>query len=143
MLTGKNKKGTLEKHHINIQELTTMSPEFEDQKPDIMTHGRNNLAPVATVGTLNEHVYLDTSDSVPKLHTDSSCSEHVVTPDITCEREVQSEPKMMRQWDKAALDFQFNYLDASMDFGPQPTPFQCNYQMSPLQDMFMYLHKPF
>ncbi|KAJ6306962.1 hypothetical protein OIU78_022130 [Salix suchowensis] len=83
-------------------------------------------APSSATGTVNDYVYFDTSDSVPRLHTDSSCSEHVVSPEFTCE--VQSNP--------------YNYLDATMDL-PFTSQFQGNYQMSPLQDMFMYLQKPF
>ncbi|KAL6296785.1 hypothetical protein ACE6H2_004927 [Prunus campanulata] len=86
----------------------------------------------------NDYVYFDTSDSVPRLHTDSSCSEHVVSPEFTCE--VQSEPRW-KEWEKA-LDFNYNYMDTSVEngFGAQ---FQTVNQMSPLQDIFMYLQKPY
>ncbi|KAA8531133.1 hypothetical protein F0562_005842 [Nyssa sinensis] len=54
---------------------------------------------------------------MPRLHTDSSCSEHVVSPEFMCE--VQSEPK----WDdfEKVLDYQFNYMNAFPDdpFAPQ------------------------
>jgi hypothetical protein len=83
-------------------------------------------------------MYFDTSDSIPKLHTDSSCSEHVVSPEFASE--VQSEPKW-NEWEKN-LEFPYNYVDATLSsgFGSQ---FQANNQMSPLQDMFMYLPKSF
>jgi hypothetical protein len=60
----------------------------------------------------------------------------VVSPEFTCE--VQSEPKY---WEKT-MDYVFNYMDTTLDngFGAQ---FQSSNQMSPLQDMFMYLQKPF
>lgn len=105
------------------------SSEFEDGKP---------RAAVVLTRSPNDYVYFDTSKSVPKLHTDSSCSEHVVSPEFTCE--VQSEPKW-KEWEKA-LEFPYNHMDAIMEngFGAQ---FQSNNQMSPLQDIFMYLQKPY
>ncbi|ONI34657.1 hypothetical protein PRUPE_1G493100 [Prunus persica] len=138
-----NKKGTVEKQQQQQQQQqqpTTTSrmssgSEFEDRKPE-------NLAcppPAAVAPTRpNDYVYFDTSDSVPRLHTDSSCSEHVVSPEFTCE--VQSEPKW-KEWEKA-LDFNYNYMDTTVEngFGAQ---FQSSNQMSPLQDIFMYLQKPY
>uniref|UniRef100_A0A5B6YVL1 Putative nam-like protein n=1 Tax=Davidia involucrata TaxID=16924 RepID=A0A5B6YVL1_DAVIN len=134
-----NKKGTIEKQHVSSRKLT-QSWSTDEQKPKILTH-RMPPAPESSAGAFNELAYLDTSDSVPRLHTDSSCSEHVVSPEITWEREVQSEPKL-NQWEKtaAALDFQFNYMDATTD-NAFASPFQNN-QLSPLQDIFMYLQKP-
>lgn len=87
----------------------------------------------------NDFVYFDTSDSVPKLHTtESSCSEHVVSPEFTSE--VQSEPKW-KDWSAAnnTLDFGYNYMDATVDnaFGGESN------QLFPLQDMFMYMQKPY
>lgn len=83
-----NKKGTIEKQgQVSNRKLN--SPEImEDTKPDIRAPFPD---PSSATGTANDYVYFDTSDSVPKLHTDSSCSEHVVSPEFTCE--VQSEPK--------------------------------------------------
>lgn len=118
--------------------------ETEEKKPEILTNGGTTPAallpapPPSAVpkAAVNDYTFFDTSDSVPRLHTDSSCSEHVVSPEFTCE--VQSEPKY---WEKP-MDFSFNYMDATFDngFGSQ---FQSNNQLSPLQDMFMYLQKPF
>ncbi|KAA8546429.1 hypothetical protein F0562_002832 [Nyssa sinensis] len=135
-----NKKGTIEKQEVSSRKLTE-SWEIAEQKPEILTHGLLP-APESSAVAFNELAYLDTTDSVPKLHTDSSCSEHVVSSEITCEREVQSEPKLI-EWEKgaASLDFPFNYMDATMD-NAFASPFQNN-QLSPLQDMFMYLQKPF
>lgn len=109
----------------------------EDRKPTVMLPP--TTAPSSATG-MNDYMYFDTSDSVPKLNTDSSCSEHVVSPEFTSE--VQSEPKW-KEWGNAnALSNPYNYLDATMDvaFAPQ---LQGNNQMSPLQDIFMYLQKPF
>lgn len=89
-------------------------------------------------------LYFDTSESLPRLHADSSCSEHVLSSDFTCEREVQSQPK----WGELerAFGVGINNFDAtagaggfSMDDG----------MLSPLlrgnsfQDLMMYLQKPF
>ncbi|PKI31696.1 hypothetical protein CRG98_047906 [Punica granatum] len=107
-------------------------------KPDISMFGRNM--------TNEQFHYMDSSGSFPKLHTDSSCcSEHVLSPEFTCEKEVQSEPK----WNEldGALDFQFDSLDKFLEdvpFEPQVYQFPAEQtQVSPLQDMFMYLQKPF
>ncbi|KAK9270174.1 hypothetical protein L1049_025750 [Liquidambar formosana] len=133
-----NKKGTVEKQPA-FSRRPANSLEIVERKPDTLMHGPNAVAlpPAPSPSTFNEYVYFDTSDSVPRLHTDSSCSEHVVSPEFTCEREVQSEPKLS-DWEKA-LDCPFNYSDATMDnaFGSQ---FQSD---NPLQDMFMYLQKPY
>ncbi|KAG8633148.1 NAC domain-containing protein 2 [Manihot esculenta] len=132
-----NKKGTIEKQgQVSNRKLN--SPEImEDTKPDIRAPFPD---PSSATGTANDYVYFDTSDSVPKLHTDSSCSEHVVSPEFTCE--VQSEPKWKDWGDVNALDFSYNYMDASLD-KTFASLFQGNNQMSPLQDMFMNLQKPF
>ncbi|KAL7176377.1 hypothetical protein ACSBR2_029836 [Camellia fascicularis] len=136
-----NKKGSIEKQNTVINKKLSEIPEMFEQKPQILNHhgggGGGMLSPPLesspATGMFNELVYRDTSDSIPRLHTDSSCSEQVVSPEFTCEREVQSEPSKLTDWEKAALDFPFNYMDATMD----------NAFTSPLQDMFMYLQKPF
>ena len=143
-----NKKGAIEKQppQGSIGKSSAVT-EIEDKKPDIATLGvdTRQLPPPPT-GLGNDYVYFDTSESVPRLHTDSSCSEHVVSPEFTCE--VQSEPQW-KDWGSAtnttttnALDFPYNYMDATVDNG-FPAHFQSNNQLSPLQDMFMYLQKPF
>nr|AIA57507.1 NAC domain-containing protein [Boehmeria nivea] len=132
-----NKKGTIEKQHGQSGAPNRKAASFEeaeDKKPEILA---------APAPMNSDFVYFDTSESVPRLHTDSSCSEHVVSPEFTCE--VQSEPKW-KDWEKA-LDFPFNYMDATVD-GAFASALQqqqagSNYQMSPLQDIFMYLQKPF
>ncbi|KAG5050110.1 hypothetical protein JHK85_011213 [Glycine max] len=133
-----NKKGKIEKYNTGAAKMNVeMVHSFEHEnetKPEIHKLG-------------NEQLYMETSDSVPRLNTDSSSSEHVVSPDVTCEREVQSDPKWNDDLDlklENAFDFQFNYLDdnnLSVDdylFGT--VQYQMG-QLSPLQDMFMYLQK--
>ncbi|KAJ6412643.1 hypothetical protein OIU84_005649 [Salix udensis] len=122
-----NKKGTVERQgqHLSVKKASSTEIVEEDEKKSVVMLPPPP-APSSATGTVNDYVYFDTSDSVPRLHTDSSCSEHVVSPEFTCE--VQSNP--------------YNYLDATMDI-PFTSQFQGNYQMSPLQDMFMYLQKPF
>nr|AFK33938.1 unknown [Lotus japonicus] len=86
---------------------------------------------------------MEASDSVPRLHTDSSGSEHAASPDVTCDKEVQSEPQWNNELefklDDGTFDFQFSFLD---DNNMSVDEYQLN-QLSPLQDMFMYLEKPF
>ncbi|MCD7469002.1 hypothetical protein HAX54_007613 [Datura stramonium] len=143
-----NKKGSIEKNQLSNRKMnssymdTVESP--EDMKPEILPP----LPPPPQPQQVhNDFFYLDPSDSVPKIHSDSSCSEHVLSPEFTCEREVQSEPKLT-DWEKVTLDLPFNYMDATtgattVDNSLLGSRFQSSYQMSPLQDMFMHLHKPF
>jgi hypothetical protein len=123
-----NKKGTIEKQgqHLSVQKANSSTEIAEEDEKKSVVMLPPPPGPSSATGTVNDYVYFDTSDSVPRLHTDSSCSEHVVSPEFTCE--VQSNP--------------YNYLDATMDI-PFASQFQGNHQMSPLQDMFMYLQKPF
>ncbi|KAL3504216.1 hypothetical protein ACH5RR_034057 [Cinchona calisaya] len=139
-----NKKGSIEKQQLSSRKVMSQVEEEigEDKKPVIVTS-----LPETSPVVYNDFMYLDPADSIPKLHTDSSCSEHVVSPEFshnTCE--VQSEQKLS-DWEKAALDFPFNYVDApALDNNGNVllnSQFQSHYQMSPLQDMFMYLQKPF
>ncbi|XP_052191374.1 NAC domain-containing protein 2 [Diospyros lotus] len=141
-----NKKGSIEKHFPADRKFVEAS-EFEDQKPDILS-GYGAMPPPAVLPPLAPHMaagndllHFETSDSMPRLHTDSSGSEHVTSPEFTYEKEVQSQPK----WNDFgnAPDFQFNYMDAFPDdtFAPPmqypPDP------LYPMQDMFMYIQKPF
>lgn len=136
-----NKKGTLEKYQPLDQKKEKFAEMEEEQKPKIMVSGQNTTATQAMIS--HDHLHMDTSDSVPVLHTDTSCSEQVVSPEVTWDKEVQSQPK----WNDNDIDnvfdyFQYNYMDGFTEdpFGPQlqyPTD-----QLSPLQDMFMYLQKP-
>jgi len=137
-----NKKGKIEKFNTSTTPKVQNYYEHEEveeheMKPEIQKLG-------------NYQLYMDTSDSVPKLHTDSSSSGgHVVSPDVTCDREVQSEPKwndLGIQLDDA-FDFQLNYLENALSFDIDDDPFGTNQyqinQLSPLQDIFMYPQKPF
>lgn len=135
-----NKKGTLEKYQPLDQKMEFAEIE-EEQKPKIMVSGQNTTVTQTMIS--NDQLHMDTSDSVPVLHTDTSCSEQVVSPEVAWEKEVQSEPK----WNDNNIDnvfdyFQYNYMDG---FAEDPFAPQVQYQMdqlSPLQDMFMYLQKP-
>ncbi|KAL1344483.1 hypothetical protein HN51_018348 [Arachis hypogaea] len=146
-----NKKGSIEKQQPSSGVSTVVnqraeSSEVEDKKPDIVPRGGGGgvlpphppTAQASAGGVTTDYMYFDNSDSVPKLHTDSSCSEQVVSPEFASE--VQSEPKW-NEWDKN-LESAYNYLDATLTNG-FGFPFQGNNQMSPLQDMFMNLPKPF
>ncbi|KAK4256830.1 hypothetical protein QN277_006503 [Acacia crassicarpa] len=138
-----NKKGVIEKYNTRDHKssgFVSSDVDEHETKPEINMVGGHQL-------------YTDTSESVPRLHTDSSCSDHVASPDGTCcDKEVQSEAK----WNELALglrddafDFELNnYMDNMNSnfmgydaFAPQ-AQYQMN-QLSPLQDMFMYLQKPF
>ncbi|XP_009629774.1 NAC domain-containing protein 2-like [Nicotiana tabacum] len=141
-----NKKGSIEKNQLSNRKMNTsymdMVESPEDRKPEILPP-----LPPPPQQVHSDFFYLDPSDSVPKIHSDSSCSEHVLSPEFTCEREVQSEPKLTN-WEKSTLDLPFNYMDATtgattVDNSLLGSQFQSSYQMSPLQDMFMHLHKPF
>ncbi|XP_020261984.1 NAC domain-containing protein 2-like [Asparagus officinalis] len=142
-----NKKGGLEKHaspNLNPRRLGPKAirpdPETPEQKPVIpLLHVPTPPGSHALQGV--DTVYFDTSDSVPRVHTDSSCSEHVLSPEFTCEREVQSQPKWT-EWDKA-LDVSFNNGNATgmfTDFGSGS--FDPGFR-DPIQDILMYLQKPF
>lgn len=123
------KKGSIEKQPPSVVHKIECSEMENEKKPEISTRGDALLlpAPPHTAAPVAECMYLDNSDSVPRLHTtDSSCSEHVVSPEFASE--VQSEPN----------EFAYNYVDAILG-----SHFQSGNQMSPLQDIFMYLSKPF
>lgn len=100
------------------------------------------MKPTETPQKFVSHMaYLDTSDPVPKLHTDSSCSEQVMSPEL---REVQSQPKL--EWDNTTtLAYQHNYMDATADATfmlPHPQSMAVNYEMPQWQqDVFMYLQR--
>nr|ADK47979.1 NAC-like protein 5 [Crocus sativus] len=69
----------------------------------------------------NDMFYFDTSDSLPRLHADSSCSEHVLSSGFTSEtREAESQLR----WGVPTAASDFGFAD-------------------PFQDIMMYLQKPF
>ncbi|KAF8377046.1 hypothetical protein HHK36_030418 [Tetracentron sinense] len=129
-----NKKGGIQKQATGVQ--NSNCSEIEELKPEIMQYDQNNFAPLPEplAPAINDFSYFDTTDSVPKLHTDSSGSEHAVSHEFTYEREVQSEPKWRDS--ENSLDIFFNNMDA---IGDNPFAQFHNNQLSPLQDMFMYL----
>ena len=140
-----NKKGGLEKHGtagstpkwVGPKNVRS-DPETPEQKPVIHMHVP---PPLSHVLPPMDALYFDTSDSVPRLHTDSSCSEHVPSPDFTCEREVESQPNW-NEWDKA-LDVPFNNGSATNLFSYfGPGSFEPGFR-DPSQDILMYLQKPF
>jgi hypothetical protein len=113
--------------------------EEEEQKSDI-SYGQNFIVePQQQLSYNNDLLRMDTSDSIPRLHTDSSSSEHVLSP---CGLEVQSDSK----WNEIDNAFfngiqQFNYMDGFQD---DPFASQDHYQSQDFsQDMFMFLQKPF
>jgi len=144
-----NKKGAMEKHYNVDKRSVTKYSEMEDsqvdQKPNILTlpsdHSHNSGVKKEV---LQQH--METSDSMPRLHTDSSCSEQVLSPDTPYEKEVQSESKV-QYWKEEELDggafgfnnfnnnFNFNYMDGFQDdpFGTQIDQFQ----MDQLSFLFM------
>ncbi|KAI3415083.1 NAC domain-containing protein [Psidium guajava] len=132
-----NKKGQIEKHYPSDQ-MPVLFPEMEDKKPEPWMLNQSSystsLSRLVQSPMANDLLHMDTSDSVPRLHTESSCSEHAVSPEFMCEKEVQSDPK----WNELENAFEFidNFLDEP--FGAQ-VPYQ-PVQVSPLQDIFM---KPF
>ncbi|KAF5457894.1 hypothetical protein F2P56_021968 [Juglans regia] len=135
-----NKRGTVEKNHTTTEQKMASFPEVEEQKPKIMVPAGQNIAPSPMIG--NYQLYTETtSDSAPRLHTESSSSEQVVlSPDVTWEKEVQSE---MDSGFNYFDNLQFNFTDG---FAEDPFASQVQYQMdqlTPLLDMSMYLQKPF
>ncbi|KAF8027467.1 hypothetical protein BT93_E0388 [Corymbia citriodora subsp. variegata] len=128
-----NKKGTIEKHFPSTPNIPAEFPEIET-KPQIVMPAQLN--PYTPPQMSMDHMYMDSSESMPRLHTDSSCSEHVVSQDSACEKEVQSEAKW-EDWPNN-LDFMDNFLEDAFT----PGQFQLD-QFSTLQDMSMYLQKPF
>lgn len=131
-----NKKGVLEKHlNSDIKSIPFSDMEIET-KPKIeayspMVKTTEPHPPSSIPHHVMDDVFnFETSDSVPTLHTDSNStsSEH--------EKEVQSVAKRDA--------FQFNYMDPFTDdaFTPQ-NQYYNDYQLSPLQDIFMFMPKSF
>ncbi|PIA47479.1 hypothetical protein AQUCO_01400255v1 [Aquilegia coerulea] len=135
-----NKKGSIEKQ-LNAEKKSIQSlsyPEAHEQKPQIRANHITMPPPpppsqiqpqTLPPAPINDFLYFDTSESIPRLHTESSCSDQVVSTDFPSEKEVQSEPR----WTDWGLDMPYMDTYAPIDGN----------QLSPLQDMFMYLQKPF
>lgn len=115
-----------------------------EQKPILslhMKHTQPNMPNIADFTSFEPQ-----SDSIPRLNTDSSCSEHVLSPEFTCEREVQSQPSRMKDWERTFEDplasaSMLNSLEPTSSFGLGSNGFGNNDPM--LQDILMYLGKPF
>lgn len=112
----------------------------EDRKPILMVPA----APAAAQHVPAELVYsfAPSADSMPRLHADSSCSEHVLSPEkLACEREVQSQPRWRpSDWDRAlglsaAPNSLFNQVE--------PGLFPSTGSSDPFQDILGYWGKPF
>ncbi|KAJ6823094.1 NAC domain-containing protein 48-like [Iris pallida] len=107
------------------------NPESPERKPElIFPHVQQEHAR----GPPGDLFCLDTSDSSlppppPRLHGTSSCSEHVISPEFTCDREAESRLR----WGELERALGVPVDDGSGGFG-FPDPFQ---------DIFMYLQKPF
>nr|XP_010910754.1 NAC domain-containing protein 48 [Elaeis guineensis] len=134
-----NKKGGAEKAAGSDRKAagsrTVVLPEPE-RKPVFVPH-------------VPDLVHFDPADSMPRLHADSSCSEQVLSPEVTWEREVQSQPQAAwSHWEKA-LNVPLNNDGAAaaaggVEFFPQLEPGSLEPEFSdPLQDILMYLGKPF
>ncbi|XP_074321001.1 NAC transcription factor 32-like [Silene latifolia] len=139
-----NKKGTIEKGFGMDQMPAPQHSDYEDKKPVISTHGLNAPVRFTTPSMAmspppqkTDLMHYDTSDSVPRCHTDTSGSGPAPSPEFMCDKEVQSEAK----WNSLdrSMDLPFNYMDP---FPEDPfatsTQFQHD-QMSSLQDIFMLL----
>ncbi|KAG1369931.1 NAC domain-containing protein 48 [Cocos nucifera] len=139
-----NKKGPVEKETSPDRNSAgsrniVPEPSSPEQKPEIISHVPPPVAShVPLAPPLTDLFYFDASESLPRLHADSSCSEHVRSPEFTCEREVQSRPSW-RDWEKA-LGIDTNNEVALGTFPPLSPPGGFR---DPLQDVFMYLQKPF
>jgi hypothetical protein len=143
-----NKKGTLEKH-LSVDQKEVQFSDSEEQKPEVdaFPYGGRTPSPPVQAPTMNlasqrmnDYMHFNASDSLPKLHTDSSSSERVLSPEFMCDKEVQSEPKWSEL--EGTLDFPLNYMDGFQDdpFGSQ---MQYGDQLSLFQDMYAYMQKPF
>ncbi|KAL2247081.1 NAC domain-containing protein 2 [Sesamum indicum] len=138
-----NKKGTLDKHYMNVDKEAMQFSDSEEQKPEVNGFPYDGMVALVQAPQslpsqrMNAYTHLNTSESVPKLHTDSSSSEHAFSPEF---EEVKSEPK----WSEFEIptNFQLNYMDGFQD-DPFSSQMQYNDQLFLFQDMFGYMQKPF
>ncbi|KAI4366603.1 hypothetical protein MLD38_022463 [Melastoma candidum] len=134
-----NKKGVIEKPRQQplppppLRLLTSLPAEAEEKKlqPLLMVPSHLPSAPTLPKAGLSTHdsIYFDNSESPPKLHPDSSCSEHAASPGFT--PEVQSEPD---HWEK--------FCDGYNELDPDFAQTWSLGEGSP-QDIFMYLQELF
>lgn len=138
-----NKKGGLEKpaaaaagdHKPMVFAAGAVSSPPE-QKPFVATPG--GLPPAAFTADLAAY-YDRPSDSMPRLHADSSCSEQVLSPEqLACDREVQSQPKIS-EWERTFASDPVNPAGSML-----VDPVVGGHAGDPLlQDILMYWGKPF
>lgn len=110
----------------------------EDQKPILMAPP----APALHVPAELVYSFAPSADSMPRLHADSSCSEHMLSPEqLACEREVQSQPR----WQPSDWDRVLGLSTASNSVFNQVEPglFPSTGSSDPFQDILVYLGKPF
>lgn len=139
-----NKKGGLEKpaasagdHKPVFAAAAVSSP--PEQKPFVGAPG-GGFPPAAFPADLAAY-YDRPSDSMPRLHADSSCSEQVLSPEqqlASCDREVQSQPKIS-EWERTFASDPVNPA-GSMLVDPVGG---CHAGDPLLQDILMYWGKPF
>jgi len=97
-----NKKGKIEKYNMG-------APKMEP----VVVHNFDHEMKPEIEKLWNEPLFMESSDSMHRLQTDSSGSEQAVSPEVRWEREVQSHPR----WNdiglqlENAFDFEYNYLD--------------------------------
>ncbi|CAI9763387.1 unnamed protein product [Fraxinus pennsylvanica] len=139
-----NKKGTLEKHY-NVDQKTLQFSDSEEQKPKLdgfVYNGKVTQVQPALEPQLvkNNYLHSEASESVLKLHTDSSSSEHALSPEFMGDKEVQSVPT----WNgfEKPLDYQLNCKD-DFQYDPFTSQMQYNDQFSLFDNVFMYTQEPF
>ncbi|XP_072965606.1 NAC domain-containing protein 48-like isoform X1 [Typha angustifolia] len=136
-----NKKGSTENHATNsVQKqagsrvIARPTSSSQERKPVLPPH----------VPQFGELTYFDPStESMPRLNTDSSCSEHVLSPEFTCE--VQSQPRL-REWERTFEDPMNTIGGAAGSLFPQlepAGPLSPGFRDPLLQDILMYWGKPF
>ncbi|CAL0330051.1 unnamed protein product [Lupinus luteus] len=136
-----NKKGKIEKLNSMDQKppLSNVSEEVVQYEYDDENERKPEIKNMyGYIDFRNDQLHMDTSDSSPRW-------EHVVSPDVTCDKEVQSEPKCneLELGPSPTFDFQFNFMDNDINM-PQDDPFALQYQMnqpSTFQDILMFFQQ--
>ncbi|XP_022896848.1 NAC domain-containing protein 2-like [Olea europaea var. sylvestris] len=143
-----NKKGTIEKYYT-VDQKTLQFSDSEEQKPKIGTSPYtglvNQMVPLVqesesmSLQKMSDSLHFDAFELIPELHNDSSSSEHVLSPEFTCDKEVVSELKWSNF--ENSLEYQLNHTDSFQDhdFASQV---QYDDQLSLFQDMIMYMQEP-
>ncbi|CAI9777542.1 unnamed protein product [Fraxinus pennsylvanica] len=139
-----NKRGTLEKH-CNVDQKALQFSDGKEQKPKLDGFVYNGkvtkvLPAIAPRLLKSDYLHSEASESVPKLHADSSSSEHALSPKFMVDKEVQSEPT----WNdfQKPIDHQHNYKDG-FEYDPFVSQMHYNDQFSSFDNVFMYMQKPF